>query len=277
MTAHKRKYVIAITIVMVVVSLFFAAPLWYVLGNAFKRTNAIFKNPLLLTVDNFYTGNLVKAFKLLRYPDSFLNSMIVLVLSLFFTILAGSMAAYALMNNRSRLFKGIQTSIILMITLPLQLAMVPLVRVAASLGLTGTYFGVAIILAAVGLPFTIFLYCNGIRSIPKELHEAAVVDGCGYGKMYLLVYMPLLKNTTATIIILRGVAIWNEFLINQLMTTSPQKMTLPTMLYSTINPRLTDWGVLFAGTLLVSLPMVIIFLLLQKAFIRGFVSGSIKG
>lgn len=274
---YKRKHVRVVTAIMLFVSILFAIPLWYVLGNAFKKTNEIFKNPLFLTTKNFFWGNIPKAFKLLRYPTSLKNSIIVLAIALSITVIAGSMAAYTLMKVKSKTFKKIHTGIILLITLPVQLAIIPLVRVVAKFGLTSTYFGVGITLAALGLPFTIYLYCNGIQSIPNELYEAATIDGCNFIQSFIYLYFPLLKNTTATVIILRGVAVWNEFLINMVLTTSSKKLTLPLMLYSTINPKLTDWGVLFAGTLLVSLPMVIVFLLLQKAFIKGFVSGSLKG
>ena len=274
---YRRRYVTAITVIMFAVAFVYFIPLWYALNNAFKPTNSIQVQPLLLTPGNFTLDNILRAFRYLDYPGTFLNSSVVLLLTLVIAIVTGSLAAYGLVMSRNVVFTWIHNLIILLITLPFQLAMVPLIKILYSLGLVNTRIGLALVFSAVGLPFTIFLYSTGIRGIPYEINEAAIMDGCGMLRAFLHVYMPLLKNVTGTVMILRGVGVWNDFLITLITITSANKMTLPLRLFSFIAMWNTDWGLLFAGTLLVTLPIIIVFLLLQKTFIKGVASGSLKG
>jgi raffinose/stachyose/melibiose transport system permease protein len=274
---HRRRYVACITAIMFAVALVYFIPLWYALNNAFKPNFAIQVQPLLITPATFTFANVLRAFRYLDYPATFLNSALVLVLTLAILVITGSLAAYGLVMSRHRLFTWVHNLIILLITLPFQLAMVPLIKVLDALRLVNTRIGLALIFAAVGLPFTIFLYSTGIRGIPGEINEAATMDGCGMLRAFLHVYMPLLKNVTGTVMILRGVGVWNDFMITLITITSASQMTLPLRLFAFIATYNTDWGLLFAGTLLVTLPMIVVFLLLQKTFIKGVASGSLKG
>jgi ABC-type glycerol-3-phosphate transport system permease component len=275
--SYKKRYIVIITVVMAGVLFLYFIPLWYTFNNAFKPTRMIFLKPMRLSFTDFTFANILKAIRYLNYLRTFFNSFIVLMMTLILLITTGSLAAFALVKVKHWVFNWAYTFIILLITLPFQLAMVPMIKILSGFHLVDTRIGLSLVFTAVALPFTIFLYGTGIKSIPNELDEAATIDGCGMVQSFWHLYIPLLRNVTGTVMILRGVGVWNDFMITLITINSVNKMTLPLRLFSFIGMFNTDWGLLFSGTLLVSLPIVIAFLLMQKAFLKGFIAGSLKG
>jgi raffinose/stachyose/melibiose transport system permease protein len=213
----------------------------------------------------------------MEYPRAFINSTIILILSCGLLIVAGSLAAYAIANVKNKIINRLYIFIVALIALPFQLAMVPLVFLLKDLNLLNSFVGTSFVYAATSMPFVIFLYVGYMRTLPKELEEAAIVDGCGMLKTYLLIYMPLLKMITATVLILRGVHIWNNLLVVVITISTGKMATLPLRLYSFVTVDLTRWELVFGSTMIVSLPIIILFLALQRTFIKGIVAGSVKG
>jgi raffinose/stachyose/melibiose transport system permease protein len=180
----------------------------------------------------------------------------------------------------SRLMNRVYAVLVAMITLPFQLAMVPLIFTLKGLHLMNTYWGTSLVYSGWFLPFVIFLYTGFIRTIPKELEEAGRVDGCGLLRSFLSIYIPLLKSVTGTVLILRGVPIWNDLLVPMITLSRSTMSTLPLKLYSFIGAygaSLTHWNLVFGGTFIVSFPILVVFLFLQRYFVRGVVAGAIKG
>ena len=140
--------------------------------------------------------------------------------------------------------------------------------------------GLAFVYTAWFLPFVIFLYTGFIRTVPRELEEAGRVDGCGLLRSFVSIYIPLLKSITGTVLILRGVPIWNDLLVPIITISRSTMSTLPLKLYSFIGtPGSTAvrWTLVFGSTFIVSLPIVLVFLFLQRYFVRGAVAGAVKG
>jgi raffinose/stachyose/melibiose transport system permease protein len=276
---HRRRKLL-INLVMLIITLSLLMPLWYVLNNAFKVEAQIVRRPLVLRPQDFTMDSVVRAFGALDYPTRFLNSGIILVLSCFFLIALGSAAGYGIALSGSALLNRIYIVLVAMITLPFQLAMVPLIFMLKAMGLINTYLGIALVYTGWFLPFVIFLYTGFIRTIPKELEESARVDGCSLLQSYWHIYLPLLRSITGTVLILRGVPIWNDLLVPMITLTRSTLATLPLKLYSFIGQygaSMTRWNLVFGGTFMVSLPILIVFLALQRMFIRGVVAGAIKG
>jgi raffinose/stachyose/melibiose transport system permease protein len=155
--------------------------------------------------------------------------------------------------------------------------MVPAVVELKYFGLSNNLLGTSFIYVAVTLPFSVFLYTGYMRSLPKELYEAARIDGCSFFQSYLYVYMPLLKTITGTVIILQGVGFWNDFLISYVTLCSAESMPLIPRLFAFSSGRLTRYDLLFSGTFLISLPIVIIFIAFQRVFVEGITAGAVKG
>ena len=264
-------------VVLVVISVIVFVPIWYLVNNAFKVAKYIRTNPMALTVESFTFDNIVNAFTQLQYLRSFANSLIILVISCVLLVVVGSLAGVAIARVNSRLLRVIYTVFVLTITFPFALAMVPLTVMLQKLHLTNTYLGPALVYAAVGTPFAVFLYTGYTRTIPHELDEAAIMDGCGMFKTYVLIHLPLLQAITGTLIILRGIGIWNDLLIPILLISRAKMLTLPQRLWGFLGfMRVTYWELIFAGTLLVSLPIMVLFVFLQRYFTSGVAAGALK-
>jgi raffinose/stachyose/melibiose transport system permease protein len=277
---YRNRSRIVINVLMLVVVLTLVIPLWYVLNNAFKSEAQIVRRPLVLRAQDFTTSNVTNAFRVMRYPLRFMNSAILLAISCALLIGLGSVAAYGIAMAGSRLLNRVYGFLVAIITLPFQLAMVPLIFLLKSLGLLNSYLGTSLVYTAWFLPFVIFLYTGFIRTIPRELEESARVDGCGLLRSYFFIYLPLLKAVTGTVLILRGVAIWNDLLIPMITLSRSTMMPLQLKLYSLIGQygaAMTRWNLVFGGTFIVSVPILIIFLALQRYFVRGVVTGAVKG
>jgi len=280
MLGYHRRRKLLINLVMLLIMLALLMPLWYVLNNAFKAEQEIVRRPLVLRPQDFTMDSVIRAFRALKYPARFLNSSIILVVSCFFLVTLGSAAGFGIALSNSRFLNRIYTILVAIITLPFQLAMVPLIFMLKAMGLINSYLGIALVYTGWFLPFVIFLYTGFIRTIPKELEESGRVDGCSLLQSYWHIYLPLLKSITGTVLILRGVPIWNDLLVPMITLTRSTLATLPLKLFSFIGQygaSMTRWNLVFGGTFVVSLPILIVFLALQRLFIRGVVSGAVKG
>jgi raffinose/stachyose/melibiose transport system permease protein len=271
---------VGVNVVMILIVIILVMPLWYVLNNAFKVEREILLRPLLLRPAAATIDNLVRAFKAMKYPLTFMNSVITLVLSCALLISLGSLAAFGIAMARSRFLNTVYVVLVAMITLPFQLAMVPLIFLLKGMKLTNTYLGLALVYAGWFMPFVIFLYTGFMRTVPRELEEAARVDGCGLLRSFFSIYIPLLKSITGTVLILRGVPIWNDLLVPIITISRSTMSTLPLKLYSFIGTpgsKAIQWSLVFGSTFITSLPIVLVFLFLQRYFVRGVAAGAIKG
>lgn len=275
---RKKNRMITNTI-MLIITLILVVPLWYVVNNAFKQERFIYINPLILTPESFSLEGIFTAFRIMKYPLRFFNSLAILLVSCIIIVSVGSMAAYGIAMAKNKYMKRIYNFIVILITLPIQLAMVPLIFMMKDMHLINTHLGTALVYSGWFLPFVIFLYTGFIRKIPKELEEAARVDGCGLLRSFISIYMPLLKTITGTVLILRGVPIWNGLLVPMITLTRSTLTTLPYKLYTFIggDSISASWDLVFAGTFLVSMPILIIFLAMQRVFITGAMAGAVKG
>jgi raffinose/stachyose/melibiose transport system permease protein len=278
MANHKRQQSRAVVIIfMTIVSILFLIPIYLFVNNAFKVAPAISTSPFILTPKTITMGNIVKAFDLMRYLESFRNSVMILVLSCLGLIICSSLAAFAIVVVGGRWMERFYIFVVALITIPIQVAMIPLANQLSKMGLVNTYFGAAFTYIAFGLPFAIFIYVGHMRGIPKELAESARVDGCGYFLTYLWIYVPLMKTVTATVLILRGLYIWNDILVPMITISTSRMATLPQKLVSFEATNTTRWDLMFAAAFLVSLPIISFFLFTQQRFIDGIVEGAVKG
>jgi raffinose/stachyose/melibiose transport system permease protein len=251
-------------------------PLYFVVINSFKSTRDIIRNPFIITPETFTIEAIGRSFRLLDYPRTFVNNITMLVISAALLVVFASLAGFAISTTRGRLLKGYYLLQIAVMTLPFTIAMVPLSSLMRTLNLSNNHFGTSLVYAACTLPFGIFLYVGHMKTIPKELKESAELDGCSLLKTYAFIYIPLLKAVTGAVIILRAVFFWNDFLIAFVTISKPQLLPFTVKLYGFASTRLTSFDLLFAGTLLVSIPIVIVFLSAQKYFINA-TAGAIKG
>lgn len=264
-------------IILIAYTLLTAFPLFISIINAFRTREDIVQHPLSFRLDALTLDGLRNAFELMKFPQALKNNIIVLLISLAIMVVFGSLMGFAVALVRSRTLNVSYTVAVLVITIPFQAIMIPLVILLKWMNLLNTYLGSSLIFVATSLPIVVFLYTGFMRSLPRELCEAAVVDGCGIWRTYLSIYMPLLKTVTGTVVIIRGTGIWNDLLVCLISLSDPKKSTMVFRLYSFVSNKFNRWDLVFGSSLLVSIPIIILFILLQKAFVQGVVAGAVKG
>lgn len=252
-------------------------PMLWILISGFKTNREIFTNPFSLPQE-WMVSNYVMAWKY-GLGDYFLNSIFVTAVSTALTVLIALLASYGLTHSRFqfRLRKPLLLFIISGLMLAPQVALIPLYSLFSDIGIYDTYLAVIVPYVAFRLPFTIFLMRAYLLSIPKDLEDAAYIDGCGSFGVLTKIVMPLCKPIVATASLLTGMYCWNEFMFVLVFTSSDSLRTIPLGLMNMRGTFRTEWGVLIAALTLSALPIIIVFILLQKQFIRGLAAGGVKG
>jgi raffinose/stachyose/melibiose transport system permease protein len=260
---------------MIVVTLIFAFPMYIVVSSAFKSEHELNLSPLglpnVLDIDNF-----AKAWDEAQMGSALLSTAIITVASVFGLVLFGSLAAYTIARRKERLSTVAYYGFLTGLLLPAQLALIPLYNLMHQAGLLGTYWSLIIVYIGGQMPFTIFLFAGFIRSLPRVYEEAAMVDGAGTVTIFLRIVIPLIGPILGTVMILNAVFIWSDFLTPLLYLTGSNKQTLAVSIYTFVGQYVQQWNLIFAGVVIASLPMVGLFLILQRSFIRSF-AGVLQG
>ncbi len=160
---------------------------------------------------------------------------------------------------------------------PLQLGLFPLYKEMHDLQLINTYYGVILLYIAVNLPFVIFLYTSFIKTVPRELEEAALLDGAGPMQIFWLIVFPLLTPVTATVAITSALSTWNDFFIPLIFLQRDGMQTLPLAIFNFVGQYNNNWPLIFASVIISSLPLIVLFLVLQRYFIKGITAGALRG
>jgi raffinose/stachyose/melibiose transport system permease protein len=264
-----------IEIGMIVAAVAFLFPVYALITLSLKDSGQIATSPLALPAPPTF-GNYSAAWSSAALGPSLANSTIITAVSLALLIGLGSFAAYFLARTASRLGYGLYILFLLGIVLPFQLGMIPLYRLVTDLGLIGTHLGMIVFYTGIQLPFTVFLYTGFIRALPREYASAAQIDGANHLQAFTRVVFPLLRPITGTVLILNAVFIWNDFFTPLLYLGGSGFETVPVSIFAFVGQYVSDYGLVFAGLVLGALPIVAIFLILQRYVIKGFSSG-LKG
>lgn len=272
---NKRKTVI-LEFILILIGLFEFYPIFMVISNAFKTKKELAVNsfgfPIAPTIDN-----IVIALVRMKFYRSMFNTILVTLVSMIIIIVFASMASYPLSRLRGKKFSVLYIYFLSGIMIPYQITIIPLYKLVKELGLINNYIGLILIYGAIFISFPIFLYTGFIKTIPVQLEEAAIVDGCGRLKIFWLILFPLMKPATASVAVLSLLNLWNDFLMSLLFLQRPNLKTVTVSLFSFRGQYHVDWSLMFAGILLAILPMIIFFLFMQKYFIKGIAEGAVKG
>ncbi|MGG1679340.1 carbohydrate ABC transporter permease [Neobacillus sp. NRS-1170] len=207
----------------------------------------------------------------------FLNSVLVTLVSVLSVLLLGSMAAFGLSRFH---FKGQNLVLVLILSglmLAPQVSLIPLFKLLQGLGLYNTYWALILPYVAFQLPFAIFLMRSYFLSIPRELEESAIIDGCNSWKVYWHIIIPMGKPIIASCALLAGMNVWNEFMFALVFVEDSALRTIPVGLMNLRSQLNTNFGIQLAGLAISALPMIIAYILFQKQFVRGLSAGSVKG
>ncbi len=277
----QKKLAAKLAIMTGLVLLFIAymTPFFLVIINSFKRKISIIKEPLLLIdEEGIQWDNYISAFEEMNYLTTFTNSFIITVCSVTAIIILASLAAYYFARSKTFGSRFSFSLIVAAMVIPFQTIMIPIVSIYGSkLDILNSRITLIFMYMGFGMALAVFIYHGFIKSgIPISLEEAAVIDGCKPYQVFFKVVLPLLKPTTATIIILDVLWIWNDYLLPSLVLGKKELYTLPLSTYSFYGTYSSDLGKIMAGLVITIIPVIIIYLVLQKQIISGVVAGAVK-
>lgn len=264
-------------IIAILMALVFLSPFYLVLSNSVKGLKDILIDAASLP-QVFHWDNYTKVWKAIDFPQAFLNSLQITVLSVIFIVLFSSMAAYQIVRKPTRFNSFVFLLLVSAMIIPFQSLMLQLVRVTSILELRGELYGIVACYLGFGMPLSVFLFHGFIKTVPLELEEAARVDGSNpYGVFFRIVF-PLLMPIIVTVIILNTLWIWNDYLLPVLVIGGNKDLTtLPVAVTKFFGQYTKKWDLALAGLVMAVTPILLFFLSLQRYIVEGVTTGSIKG
>lgn len=276
-TSTKRKInekKTSMIILGIVMSLFWFYPFFLIIINSFKTKSEIFQNTLTLpsgiNVENYAT-----AFDKLDFVKSAANSLLITVGSLVLIVFVSSMAAYALSRNTSKISSMIYFIIAIGLLIPFQGIMIPLISIFGKVSMLNQP-GLMIMYLGLATSMSTFLYYGALRGIPKSLDEAAIIDGAHTFQIYWEIILPLLKPTTVTVVVLNSLWFWNDYLLPSLSVNKEGMYTIPLKMFYFFGEFNKQWHLALAALVMVIIPIILLFIVLQKHVVKGISDGAIK-
>jgi raffinose/stachyose/melibiose transport system permease protein len=250
-------------------------PIFLMIMSSFKTTQEIFNDPFALP-SAWTFANYIEAWGRGNFSTYFLNSVLVTSASVIIVLVVGSLAAYPLGRYA---FKGRDWLLLYFLSglmLPIRLGILPLFFLMRELGLLNTLWSLIFVYSASGLPFTIFVLSNFFKTLPKELEEAARLDGASEFRIYWQVMLPLIRPALATVAIFNFIPWWNDFFFPLIFIRAERYKTLPLGLFSFFGEHSNNWALLFAGLTITALPLLVLYLIASRQIIKGLTSGALK-
>ena len=263
-------------IILIVWSFIVLFPIYIMIINSFKTKFSIYENPFGLP-EKWNFKNYQYVFTNSDFMRYFLNSTLVVVISLVLTLALGAFAAYALAHWKGKASNLVFFFIVAGMMLPIRIASIRLIQIVKTLGLLNTIWGLIPIYVAMGFPVSVFIMTAFIRSVPGELTESAFIDGAGRLKIFFVIIMPLLKPAMATVAIYNLVPFWNDLWFPLLFITDEKSKTLLLGVTRLFGQYQTDWSRVLAVLTLSALPVILLYLLMSTQFIKGLTAGAVKG
>ncbi|MGN0773438.1 MAG: carbohydrate ABC transporter permease [Candidatus Ventricola sp.] len=277
---EKKKFTPALwatQLIMAAASLAFLAPLLIILNYSFKTKKELYVgNPLALPQSLSLT-NYENAYRKLNLKVTFFNTALYTVVSVLILALLCGAAAWAIARNRGKFFQFAYLYFIVGILIPAQALFLPIYIVGYTTGLVNTRIGVILMYVATNISFGVFLMTSFMSTVPVELEEAARIDGCSIYRTYFTIVFPLLKPAMATLIIMQSFQIWNDYLMSSLFVSTNRLKTLTVAIQSLFSAQSSDYSTAFAAIVISVLPITLLFVSMQKYFIKGMTVGAVKG
>ena len=249
--------------------------LWMIL-NAFKTTPQIYQDPLSFPT-RFDFSIFATAWAKATFGYALTNSLFVAAVSVGTIVIVSSLAAYVLAMMD---FKGRKTLYLFIISgqiVSVQIILIPLFLMLRDMGLLDHLWSVIIAYSATGIPLSVILFCNAFKEVPFDIYESARIDGSSSFRFYLSILIGITKPVFATVIIFQALFSWNEYLFALTFLRSAQKRTIPTAIPVFFAQFTTDYTSLFAILAIAVVPMLVLYLFMQKYFIKGLTAGAVKG
>lgn len=251
-------------------------PIWTMVINSFKSKMNIFQDPFGFPKKIIFDGY-ISVLQDSQFFIYFRNSLFVTVFSILAILFFGSLAAYAIASWRSKFTQLVYVFFIAGLMIPIRLGTINIFQLIKSLGLFNTIFSLFPVYIAMGLPIAVFVLTEFIRSIPRDLIEAGIIDGASKWRIYRSIIIPLLRPALATVAIFNLVPIWNDLWFPLIFITDDNHKTVILGVSSLFGQYQSDWTKILAVLTMSSLPVLLLYLVMSKQFIKGLTSGAVKG
>ncbi len=271
------KGTLVLQIIMTLAAVLFVAPLFIILNYSFKGKRELYLSSPLALPESLNFDNYAAAFKKLDLGTTFVNTLFYTVTSVLILAILCGMTAWAIARCKRKFFKFAYVYFIVGILIPYQALFLPIYIIGYRLNLTNTRYGIIFMYVATGISFGVFLMTSFMSTVPLELEEAARIDGCSVFRTYFSVVLPLLKPAMATLVIMQVFQIWNDYLLASLYVSKKQLKTLTVAIQSLFSAQSSDYTTAMAAIVISVLPIAVLFLSLQKYFIKGMTVGAVKG
>ena len=262
---------------LTVMAVIFAFPFQISILLAFKDKQETAKNVLALP-ERLHFENFTEAIEKANIIRSMGNSIIITAFSVILVLIVASMAGYAIGRQYSkrgfRIYEAILTASMM---IPFQTLMIPLYKMFRGIGLLNTLTGDILLIAGINMPFAIMMYIGFVRTLPIELEEAAMLEGCTQFQTFRMIIFPLLKPTTVTIAVLDALWAWNDFNASLLVLQKNEVKTVPMQQYVFFGEHSADYNMAFAAAVISMIPIVLFFIFMQKHIEEGMTAGAVKG
>ena len=269
------KIILWIVLIMVAVIQLF--PLIWLVDFSLGSSNEMFTNGLLIIPEKIRWDNYVKAFVDGNFLHYLKNSVLINVLAVVLVVIISIMAAFACQRMKWKLSGLVSTLLVMGMMIPIHATLLPNYKIYSMLHLTDTLWALLIPYVAFSLPQGMFLMTGFIQSAPKELEEAAVMDGCGIYRIVFQIITPILKPSIATVAIMTFLNNWNEFMMASTYLSTPKWKTLPFSVLEFTGEYSSNYAVQFAVMALTAAPAVIVYVILNKHITKGVAMGAVKG
>lgn len=279
MGARKAKHGWIFTLFFSILSVAWVFPILLVLMNSFKKKVYISRKPFAIPTDKMFVelDNYVSGIEKIHFFDAFKNSLFITILSVAVIILCTSMCAWYISRVKSVFSSSMYYLCLFSMIVPFQMVMFTLSKIANMLHLSSPV-GIILVYLGFGAGLAVFMFCGFVRSIPLEIEEAAMIDGCTPIQTYFQVVFPILKPTCITVAILQAMWIWNDYLLPYLVLDIKRWKTIPIAIqYLRGGYGSIDMGAMMAMLVLAIIPIIIFYMACQKHIIEGVVAGAVKG
>lgn len=278
---NKRKAANFLAIAgLVIIFAAYMFPFLMVVINSLKQKRDIIKSPFswLYTIKGLSFDNFVKAFTQMDFLNAFKNSLIVTVSATVLVTLLAAMLAYYIVRHNNGISKLTFALMVASMIIPFQAIMIPLVSIyGGTLNVLNHRITLIFMHTGFSMAMSVFMFHGFIKgNVPIALEEAAYIDGCTHSQTFFKIVLPLLKPIISTMVILNSMAFWNDFLLPSLVLSDKKLLTLPLSTYSFYGTYSADYGTIMAGLLLCVVPILVLYVALQKQIIGGVVAGAVK-
>lgn len=263
-------------VITTAIFLLFLIPFYIVIVNALKDNKEIVGNALSLP-ESWNFSAIADAFRKMDYVRTFGNSLAITLASVVLTIIAASMCAYLFARKSWKINKIVFMIMVVSMIIPFQTIMIPLVKNFSGLGIMNSRMTMVLFYVGANVPMAVFMFHGFMKSIPYELEEAAQMDGCTQTGVFVRIIFPMQKPIASTVFILNFLGTWNDFLAPFIILSDNSKKTLPLMTYLFTGQYFTDYALVLSGLILTMLPILLVYIFMQKNIMEGVAQGAVKG